>query len=499
MPTKYIASHLAKAHQKVNNKYKFSHFLSWGDDVEWVDDLPDGYSRLALKVRATEQDGGVIYEPGEYFVKTAALTDTTEVLKVNFVDVQQGDGTVIESPGGQIVFIDGGDNKLFARYLAARYRRHDPTDPLPVDAILISHGDADHFVALAEIKNSLTHPDKRKHLHIFPRRVFHNGLVKGPSKTNGQNTKEIDLLGETVKLPGRKNPVITELYDSVLDAPDIRKNEPFTKWCETLDHWTTHKPFNENQTHHQRLAFGDDDAFAFLTEELQTIRPTSEINVLGPVTIDANGQPGLPFLGKPKPGVDNHGKRTGNSASHTINGHSVVLRLKYGNVRFLFTGDLNDEAEEVLLGHPETRHQLQADVLKAPHHGSAEFLPEFLEAISPVVSVISSGDESAQKEYIHPRASLVAALSRTSRSPRPVVFCTELAAFFKVEGPALTLGTPRKTFFGFSRAAFGMVRIRTDGEVLVVTTDSALPDLREAYAYRIDSQGNATPIDVSIL
>ena len=45
-----------------------------------------------------------------------------QVLKVNFVDVQQGDGAVIESPDGKIILVDGGDNQLFARYLAARFR-----------------------------------------------------------------------------------------------------------------------------------------------------------------------------------------------------------------------------------------------------------------------------------------------------------------------------------------------------------------------------------------
>jgi beta-lactamase superfamily II metal-dependent hydrolase len=36
------------------------------------------------------------------------------------------------------------------------------------------------------------------------------------------------------------------------------------------------------------------------------------------------------------------------SASHTINGHSVVLRLTYGNVRCFFGGDLNAEAMSLL-------------------------------------------------------------------------------------------------------------------------------------------------------
>ncbi len=71
-------------------------------------------------------------------------------------------------------------------------------------------------------------------------------------------------------------------------------------------------------------------------------------------------------------------------------------------------------------------------MLKVPHHGSADYLPEFLERVSPGVSVISSGDEGAS-DHIHPRATLLGALGRYSRPklPRPVIFVTELAAFFR--------------------------------------------------------------------
>jgi hypothetical protein len=46
------------------------------------------------------------------------------VLKFSMVDVQQGDGMVLETPPDdnhetRLVFIDGGDNKLFARHVAA--------------------------------------------------------------------------------------------------------------------------------------------------------------------------------------------------------------------------------------------------------------------------------------------------------------------------------------------------------------------------------------------
>src|SRR5262245_9451362 len=57
-------------------------------------------------------------KPADIAVKKAQNT----VLKMDFVDVQQGDASVLESPGGKVVLIDGGDNQLFARYLAGRFR-----------------------------------------------------------------------------------------------------------------------------------------------------------------------------------------------------------------------------------------------------------------------------------------------------------------------------------------------------------------------------------------
>jgi hypothetical protein len=51
-----------------------------------------------------------------------------------------------------------------------------------VDLILITHGDADHFEGLLDIKHSETQRglSERKRLFIRPRRDFHNGVVKAP-------------------------------------------------------------------------------------------------------------------------------------------------------------------------------------------------------------------------------------------------------------------------------------------------------------------------------
>ena len=81
-----------------------------------------------------------------------------------------------------------------------------------------------------------------------------------------------------------------------------------------------------------------------------------------------------------------------------INNSSVVLRLEYGAIRMLLTGDIETEAGRVLLA--DAPDALSAQILKVPHHGSSTGLsPELLAAIHPTVALISVG---AKNTYGHP-------------------------------------------------------------------------------------------------
>jgi glyoxylase-like metal-dependent hydrolase (beta-lactamase superfamily II) len=494
----------------------FIRTLGWGDEVE-VLDTTEEYVEIRTTRFEEQQDGSIVPVDVSGFIVPSASSDIkpeevfieredSRVLKIDFVDVQQGDASVVETPGGQVVFIDGGEQQLFARYLANRYRGTSEEEPKEVDCILVSHGDADHFAGLVEIKESETHPLPRKRLFIHPRRVYHNGLVKRPS-----SVREAERLGRTVTADGTT--IITELETDLLEVDDAKMNEPFLGWKETLEAYRDRGPIE-----FRRLAKGDDDAFDFLGDE------GVEVEVFGPLLTRVGDEEGLKFLGEPESGprIGHHSlepgrdRFTGKSASHTINGHSVVLRLTYGDFRFLFSGDLNEEAElELVRAHEEGELDLRAEVLKAPHHGSHDFLPEFIQAASPVVSVVSSGDESPGKEYIHPRATLMGALGKYSRVAEPLIFVTELVAFFRAEkfvtpefheledgvaiiedGEAVVDREARGPFFAFSRTAFGLVMVRTDGERLLVYTNSGQADLKEAYVYRMDAAGEPVPEQV---
>lgn len=407
------------------------------------------------------------------------------VLSVDFVDVQQGDGALIRTPAGRVITVDGGDNQLFARYLAGRFRGSSDQEPQEIDAMIVTHGDADHFAGLAKIAESETHEAPYKQLFAHPRRVYHNGLVKRPS-----SRPESEQLGATKKVGDET--IITALEEDLLAVPDAEMNTHFLAWKKALRVWRERGPIE-----FRRLAQGDDAAFAFLADE------GIGVSVLGPILTEANGVKGLRFLGAPRPGppvgpADESGHQfTGLDAGHTINGHSIVLRMQFGGWRFLFAGDLNAEAEQSLTAaHNRGEMDLRSEVFKAPHHGSADFSHSFLRSVSPVVAVVSSGDENARKEYIHPRATLMGALGMHSRQTAAVVFVTEMVAFFEEVGWAKPTEGDGASFYGFRRSAFGIVRVRTDGQRLLVYTDSGRRDLKEAYAFELSPAGEVVPAEV---
>jgi len=73
------------------------------------------------------------------------------------------------------------------------------------------------------------------------------------------------------------------------------------------------------------------------------------------------------------------------------NDYSLVLSLAYGSVSFLLTGDIGEEAEKALMRSEE----LDSDVLKVAHHGSASSSSQaFVDAVSPAVAVISVGNNN---------------------------------------------------------------------------------------------------------
>lgn len=82
------------------------------------------------------------------------------------------------------------------------------------------------------------------------------------------------------------------------------------------------------------------------------------------------------------------------------NNTSIVLKAVYGNTSFLFTGDMEKEAENDMLDHWGAAVDWHADVLKVGHHGSDTSTGyRFLNEVMPTYGVIPVGENN---DYGHP-------------------------------------------------------------------------------------------------
>ncbi len=80
-----------------------------------------------------------------------------------------------------------------------------------------------------------------------------------------------------------------------------------------------------------------------------------------------------------------------------LNNASIVARVTYGDISFLFTGDAEKEAEAEMLRRD---YSLQSTILKVGHHGSrTSTTREFLDTVEPKAAVIMC---SRDNSYGHP-------------------------------------------------------------------------------------------------
>lgn len=126
---------------------------------------------------------------------------------------------------------------------------------------------------------------------------------------------------------------------------------------------------------------------------------------------------------------------------NNLNNSSIVVKLRYGATEFLFTGDIESEAEEELVGFVAAGRtsrptaNLRADVLKVAHHGSGDSSGwKFLKRVMPKIAVIQVG---ADNEFGHPDRRVVKRLERINAR----VLRTDLDGTVKLtsDGKAVTV------------------------------------------------------------
>lgn len=429
--------------------------LIWGDFVELRGEATGEW----VTVRGRRENG---------WMRKREL-QAERLLEVNFVDIGQGDGAFIVTPKDRFILIDAGQGANMHRFLKWRFNLPLEADNSAIrfESAVITHSDQDHYLGFSSIFAS---PDFRFGT------VYHNGIVE-------RDASGSDILGpRSPRVNGKQY-----LTDIILDDQALRQRlaDPiFTGTGNSASQYATMlKRAAESGRVAKFRALGADDQFVPGYEAGQDL----SIEICGPVRETLDGQPVMRWLTNP---------------AKTKNGHSVILRLVYRNVRILMGGDLNAAAENYLLAHysgrdPESndaaereaiiaaaRPIFEADIAKACHHGSADFTELFMRCTNALATVISSGDDES---HAHPRPDTLGATGKHGRGPRPLIFSTELsrstreyvarmqgwaARIAQKEAAVRDAATPaarERAQDALNRelrnvAVYGMINLRTDGE-----------------------------------
>lgn len=349
-------------------------------------------------------------------------TRTTAALKMFFVDVGQGDGAIVEAPNGRLL-IDGGPSKSYYKFLRHRYwPLIEAGEQVHFDAVVVSHPDTDHFKGLTHVLND---PD-----FTFGK-VFHNGIIRYDDDFPSGQPFDLGKLesGGTV---------LAETFDDLDDAGVlIDGGELMTTFH---DFWVAawNARAEGRLTDAKRITNRNATLPGFGANDPNKLR----IEVLGPVPTSQSGA--VKYVTFPDP--HDHPSTTP-SSSHTRNGHSLVLKLVFGQHSFLSGGDLNIPAEKHLIAHYGNANPFRVTVAKSCHHGSSDFTVDYLKRVKPYVNVVSSGDN---KSFDHPMADAVGAAARWTRGTLPLFFSTELGRAHSSSG-----------------IHYGLVNVRSNGTVLV--------------------------------
>jgi competence protein ComEC len=242
-------------------------------------------------------------------------------VRLTFLDVGQGDASVVETSEGPVMLIDGGGASDFtdqgraviAPFLWERGIRR-------LDVVVATHPQLDHMGGLASVAREFSVGE-----------LWTNGIAR--------------------------------------DVPFVRRLKEITK--------ARHLPV--------RAVSSADGPSSLGACTVHILNPAPRLSLSS-----TNGDRSESMNARGAPSQGKH-----------LNNESVVIRLDCGRAAVLYTGDIEEEAEERLV----EAESLASGILKVPHHGSRGSLSErFLEAVAPKVAVVSVGRANS---YGHPAPSML--------------------------------------------------------------------------------------------
>jgi beta-lactamase superfamily II metal-dependent hydrolase len=409
MPVKYVNTPTATLTDLKGKK----RMLLWGDAVH-VDNWPT--------VTARGVDGTI---------NANVLVDDLDLLEIYVIDVGQGDSVLIKTPDAPAPrwhLIDAGrankdqmTKKGAANFLRWKFIEDLKQPAVTLENVLISHPDEDHFGGLADVLSGTLFNG-----NTFPISVanfYHPGIGRfaGDDPVGAKRPGKVDAFPHPGHGKTRNGSFITELLDGA--ATFANPARPFGDSFAAVAPLIGSVPANV-----RRLSRSD----GFLPGYEPGAASTT-VHILGPI---------LETFVDDQDGTTRQGLRSFGGVGQTTNGHSIVLRFDFGQARILLTGDLNETSQNLLLSYVAD-NEFQVDVAKACHHGAEDVQLDFLKAMKPRATVVSSGDN---EDYSHPRPLLLGSAGRygregvddlTGKLMPPLVYSTELARSVKLDDAAM--------------------------------------------------------------
>ena len=301
-----------------------------------VDDLPDaaGFRRATATSGATG------------FVHDSELS-VEQQLKIFYIDVGQGDAALLEADG-LVMVIDGGPDTSLVKFLrkrrtavrAANEQAGIPNEPrLHIDYMVLTHPDLDHYQGLTHVLNDDD---------FSVGTLLHNGLVRYGEPAG----MDLDL-GTRAPGPNGEPGISADLSDvastqALIDSGDVlTANGGLNKFGRFL--FAAVGAHTAGRLGEMRTLSRHDPTGP--TPTLDTGASPVAVEVLGPVPLTAPGANPVLLPAFPDPhDVTPQNPQPAPSDSHTINGNSIVLRVRFGTKKFLFGGDLNQPSQLYLSG-----------------------------------------------------------------------------------------------------------------------------------------------------
>jgi beta-lactamase superfamily II metal-dependent hydrolase len=482
MAVRYVSVSSSGLRDKPGAASKLVTGLIWGDRVDVIGENGDYCEGTARRQKG--------------WIKKADLGDES-LLEIYVSDVGQGDSILIRTPDSRWHLIDAGNSndrqmtrKGMANFLRWKFKDDLGEPGVALENVIVSHPDYDHYGGMLNVLSG--DPGDGYPFTVAVRNFYHSGMgkFKDAPRLGKEEKGKAGTFPIKVKGISETGSFITELLDGgdSFTSPPRAFKDDFVKYAALVGG----KPQKVSRLSHK-------------TPYLPGYGPGQNdvtVRVLGPVLETlASGSEGL---------------RVFKSDSETVNGHSVVLRLDYGNARILLSGDLNAGAQRLLMSyHPA--EEFAADVFKACHHGSDDVDYAFLRAVGARSTVISSGDNES---YSHPRPLVVGASGRYGRESKakdgsvypPLVYSTEIARSVALgfaqkarvrdgQGTGSTEVRPENADVKAERWAdfraldkapistnlvYGLVNIRTDGKHILCAT---MKETGNEFDYRVFEAG----------